>query len=565
MSNDPPDDHDGSQTTTSFEEWIERQAEVQGVSRQELFEQLVSSYWTVSEMAELIDEPGDDPVLPTSAADSADDESADSEPESSAADDGSELADIDSFEELIERLENIETEPGPEAQGRSGTDLVSTLADRLTWLEAGLSADRPDEGRSAGAVSPDRSTVRSERRSPVSGLQDRIDTLDDRLEAIEDNITDEQEHTGFQDEFLEAVAERLNRIETRIDGLASETEAGREVLADRVDEIESDADDLAAEVEAVDRSLSSEYESVADRLDDIESSVDGRHRQLANEQQRLRSRLDAEFEDLETILEYLMAQVDDLDSGLVAAEQRHDDDLSQIRQERDALRSLLSKAAERDVHAGECGVCGEQVNLDLLADPYCSGCGSLLTGIEEQDKWLFFSDTIVTAEGNRTGPGGEPREATPETRGDEASPIQGPPGQTTGRDPPPRPTDRQSNPAETEQTRSAGTTGEAGSPGSVLNNEASDDSPVDSGSIDFGRSDDDSTKNDATEPGSDSKSRPGFSLGDLETQSDTDGDSGPDPAAGTEHKRGASGAETTDDAPFGDLEGLKPQDEQDDT
>jgi flagellar biosynthesis chaperone FliJ len=350
-----------------------------------------------------------------------------SDPESSTEGGTFELSDIDSFEELFTRLET---------DLHSDNDLAETLANRLTWVEADLSAD----GSNRRITDPATKSLglSSERRPRMSDVQDRIETLENRLEAIEDNLTDEQEHTGFQDEFLEAVAGQLNQIDARIDELASETKASRELLADRVDEAESDIDDLAAEIETVDQSLSSEHESVADRLDDIESSVDGQHRQLANEQQRLRSRIDAEFGDLETILEHLVTQADS-----------HDDDLSRLRAERDALRSLLSEAAEQGVDAGECEVCGKQISLGLLADPYCSECDSLLTGVKERSKWLFFSKVVITAEDDRIGTssGSAPQDPVPERRGTETRPTRRSPSRADERDPASHPTDSGADPA----------------------------------------------------------------------------------------------------------------------
>ena len=501
MSDDPLDNHDSSQTT-SFEEWIEQHAEAQGVSRQELFEQLVSSYWTVNEMAELIDEREDDLSLSVSASDSADGDPSD--PESSPEDDGFELSDIDSFEELFTRLET---------DFDSDNDLAETLANRLTWVEADLSAD----GSKRRITDPAANSLRrsSERRPRISDVRDRIKTLDHRLEVIEDNLTDEQEHTGFQDEFLEAVAGQLNQIDARIDELASEAEASREVLADRVDEVESDIDNLAAEIETVDQSLSSEYESVANRLDDLESSVDDQHRQLANEQQRLRSRLDAEFEDLETILTHLVTQADS-----------HHDDLSRLRAERDALRSLLSEAAEHGVDAGECEVCGKQIDLGLLADPYCAECDSLLTGVEERSKWLFFSNVVITAEDDRIGtsPESASQESVPQRRGTEARPTQRSPSRADERDPASHSTDSSADPAG-----------------------------------------DGTAADDTAESAPESE----FSFNDLKSRTDASKDKRPDskPAAAADDRESesdASGTETATDTLLSDLDDLRREEDRDD-
>lgn len=555
MSNDPPDDRDGSPKTTSFEEWIEQQAETKGVSRQELFEQLVSSYWTVNEMAELIDNPGDDAVLPKSAPDDFSDDRAsdvgtdadpdsDSNPDSTsrAEDVGSELDDIDSVEELRNRLADLEAESeAVRSTGRSGGELIETLADRLTWLEADLSSNRLGDRGPAKSDSSGVSDAASARHSPATAeLRDRVDALSDRLEGIEEDLADDQERIQSQDEFLEAVAERLSRIDARVDDLASEVAADRESLADRVDEVESDISDLDGDVEGV-------HQSLADRIEDLESDVEGRQRQLANEQERLRSRLNAEFDDLEAILEHLVNRADDLDAGLGAVEQRHDDELSRLRREREALQSVMSEAAKHDADVGECAVCGERVDLALLAEPYCPTCDSLLTGVETHDKWLFFSDVVVTAEENASGGrdrgGPTDRSGMVDPAGD-SNGTTGSLGRADGTDPD-KPGDRsRSEPVRSSPTRSTDSAPNAGSSASTGGQSGSDNTE-DPAPIEFGSSGADTGGSGAGDDPADSQ----FSFGDLESATDSaaDDDGG-----------------TSADSPFGDLEDLEREEQRND-
>lgn len=549
MSNDPPDDRDGSRTTTSFEEWIEQQAETKGVSQQELFEQLVSSYWTVNEMAELIDDAGDDAVLPKSVpGDSGDnrasdvdtdaDPDSDSNPDSTSQteDSGSELDDVDSFEELRDRLADLEAESeAVRSTDRSGGELIETLADRLTWLEADLSSDRLGDRGPAKSDSSGASDAASARRSPATAeLRDRVDALSDRLESIEEDLADDQERLQSQDEFLEAVAERLSRIDARVDDLASEAAADRGSLADRVDEVESDISDLDGDVESV-------HQSLADRIENLESDVEGRHKQFANEQERLRSRLNAEFDDLEKILEHLVNRADDLDAGLGAIEQRHDDELSRLRQEREALQSVMSEAAKHDADVGECAVCGERVDLALLAEPYCPTCDSLLTGVETHDKWLFFSNVVVTAEEN---PSGGSDQTGPTDRSGIVDPARdsngttGSLGRADGTDPD-KPADRDgSDPVRSSPVRSTDSAPNAGSSASA-GSQSGPDGAEDPAPIEFGSSGADTGGSGAGDDPADSQ----FTFGGLESATDSaaDGDDG----------------STSADAPFGDLDDLE--------
>ena len=557
MSDSPPDDHDDSRAMASFEQWIEQQADTQGVSRQELFEQLVSSYWTVNEMAELIDEPGDDP-LPTSVPDRSDD-GEDADPEELRVEDvKSELEDVDSIAELRDRLDGLETELDLDRErNQSRDELIETLADRVKWLEADLSPDRREQ-----SVRSEPSDGGAGRRSrPAPRLRERVATLDDRLESIEDELEDEQGHNRSQDEFLEAVADRLARIESRIDEVASETAANRESLSGeydsldtRIDGIETDIERLSSEVETVQESVADEYDSLTDRLDDLEADVDGRHKQLAGEQKRLRSRIDAEFDDLETILEYLVTQTDDLDAGIAAVEQRHEEQLSTLQWEREALRSLKAAAAEHDAHAGECEACGEQVDLDLLAEPYCSACGSLLTGIEARDKWLFFADIIVTADEDRRG-GRQSGSTVPSDGSATGVPDAGRSGDRRDKSGSRQRSDEAESerppstgapdPATSSPTRSTEAGGEA---------EPDESSLADSESLDFGRG---GSGSEAPAP-DDDPLESAFMFGDSEAESTSETSS----AADTDTDSDAD-TEPPVDAPFGDLDDLKREEQPD--
>jgi archaellum component FlaC len=477
MSDDPNDRRDGSGATTSFEEWLDQHAESQNVSRQELFERLVSSYWTLNEMVQLLDDSGSDASV------------RDVYP---GGDDGSLGA-------------------APRVGGGSDANEESGQPRRRDRPERGEPRERAD-----GAAEADSG------RTGRGGRRGRIAALCDRLDDVEDRLDDQRERGQSRDRTLEAAADRLSEIEADVEALAAESEAARE-------------------------SLSDDYESLTRRIDDLETDVDGRHKQLADEQKRLRSRLDAEFEDLETILEYLVSRSDDLDAELSAVGERYDDELSRLRWEREALRSLLAAAAGHDVHAGACEACGERVDLGLLAEPYCPACDALLTGVDERDKWLFLSDVVITAdEGRRrraggtpagpAGSGGGPAVPDPAARTGDA----GAPERTDGHEPGQAPPTGGSDSVEP-AARSTESDPADEPPDSVGPEPA--EGPTDPDPVDFGRVTSESDSN-GSEP--DDAAESAFSFGDL----------------GSEPEAGADGADA--DAPFGDLDDLKREEERND-
>jgi molecular chaperone GrpE (heat shock protein) len=442
MTDDSPDRRDGSRATTSFEEWLDQHADSQGISRQELFERLVSSYWTLNEMVQLLDE----------------------------SENSTSLSDA--------RLDNGD-------EGGVGAP----------WGTDGR--DDADGGRSHG------NREDADRPEPTR-RRDRLGDLRERLDDLEDRLDDERERGRSQDKALEAAADRLSGIEADIAELAAESEAARE-------------------------SLSAEYESLSDRIDDLEDDVDGRHKQLANEQKRLRSRLNAEFEDLETILEYLIDRTDDLDAGLSAVEQRHDDELSRLRWERETLRSVLRDAAELGARAGECAACGERVEIGFLVEPYCPACESLLTGVEAREKWLFLSDVILTADADHTRGSGPADGAAPTRERGEAGILDGEDDdeQATEAD--------RSGGADTDPTRPADSGVDAGPAGTAHGDRSAD--AAESEPVDPGRPDDEASGNDDS---ADSQ----FSFGDIESETV------PDPEAD-------DGSGSDADGPFGDLGDLE--------
>lgn len=520
MSDDSSDRRDSSPTTASFEEWLDQQAESQDISRQELFERLVSSYWTLNELVQLLDDSGNT----------------------------TSLADI---------YPGDGSDP-PDGEGAGAAPMIG-----------GSGADSDEDRRRDRDRQERRRRDREDRsrtREETAELRTQLEELHDRIDDLESELGDERERGQSQDGLIEALADRLSGIKADLSELESESASGRESLSSNQAALERRLDGLEAD------------------LTDLEGDLDGRQKQLASEQERLRSRLNSEFDELETILRYLVSQTDDLDAGLATVEQRHDEALSQLQWERSAMRSLLREASAHDAHVGECETCGADIDLDLLAEPYCSECDSLLTGIEEHDKWLFFSDIVVTAEetpaagenraASSTGPHPSEPEPTPDPsgphntaagRGAESS---GMPTEVNARR-----TGSQANDAEPMRStadkhgdRSAPDHDPHSSPVTDDTSEGSDapmfdleaDDPEPESGPSPGPDLDAGTDTDAV-VSEDEESRSAFSFGGAASDpgSSSDRDDEPD--------SDADGAEEApDDSPFGDLDDLKQKEESDD-
>ncbi|WP_336021587.1 hypothetical protein [Halobellus salinisoli] len=318
MSDDFPDAGDSTPTATSFEEWLDQHAASQGISREELFERLVSSYWTLNELTQLLDDSG---------------------------------GRNHPFED--------ETVSGAEKPAEFDADAIR---------------------REKKARHEDRRADTSTEERPDGDLESQFESLKERVDDLQAEVEAETERGQSLGDVTEAVATRLAEIEAELDEVTTTAETTRE-------------------------SLTEQYESLRTRVDSLESVVDRKHQQvaseqseLASEQEQLRSWIDAEFENLETILKYLVSQTDELETDIASAENRSREALSNLRWERDALQSVKRDAAALGVHEGICESCEATIDLDLLSRPYCPHCENSVSGVEKRKKWLFLSDAIVTTD-----------------------------------------------------------------------------------------------------------------------------------------------------------------------
>lgn len=236
MPDDRPDQQSALDART-FQSWVESLSESRGASREEVLEQLISSYWTLHELLQVIEESGDDAVL------------------------------------------------HPDDEGRS---------------------DAPGAARSAAAA----------------GL----------TEADADGDSD--------------AADRVDRLDERVESLAERSEE--------------------------------RWTTLADRHDDLESRVDG------------------EFENLRGVLEYLIDTTDDLAERTDALVSDHVEARRRRRTERAALLDLKREAGRLGVSTAACDHCGESVALGTLATPRCPQCAATFDGVVPRTGWLDFGPSRLT-------------------------------------------------------------------------------------------------------------------------------------------------------------------------
>ncbi|KAB1193246.1 hypothetical protein GJR96_07220 [Haloferax sp. MBLA0076] len=198
------------------------------------------------------------------------------------------------------------------------------------------------------------------------------------------------------------------------------------VTEDEFDELVQRVESLQTELQTESRqrsTLAEEVQSIADRLDDVEAgyedvdeltdTVDDVRSTLETEQSQLQARLDEEFENLRTILEYLVQTGDELDVRLTETQAQYQAEIRELRAERDQLRRLREAAREAGTHTADCEQCGGTVDFTLLTSPECPNCNRTLTGVAEETTWFFLSTYTATT---GRSPGASPTETTGQSK-----------------------------------------------------------------------------------------------------------------------------------------------------
>lgn len=231
MSDDSPDAGDGT-TTTSFEEWLDQHAASQGISREELFERLISSYWTLNELTQLLDDSERGTSALTDEAVGGAEEptpfDADAVGNAAKGTDGREsssqsseekpeqsVALTEQFESLEERVDDLQAEIEAEAErGQSLDEVTAAVATRLTEIEAEL-----DE------VTAAIDTTQESLAEQYDSLTARIDSLESVVDRKHAKVTSEQSDLAAQqDEMRSRIDAEFGNLETILKYLVSQTD-----------------------------------------------------------------------------------------------------------------------------------------------------------------------------------------------------------------------------------------------------------------------------------------------------------------------------------------------------
>ncbi len=336
MTNDTSTDDHGDAGSESFEQWLDQAAESKGVSKQEMMNQMLSSYWILDELTGLVNE------AETIEGDS---QSGGSQRTGSPTESGG---------------TDPATEPEPAANPNSGDSMEETIREIHAAIRELLESqsavgDRQSEDASEAILQP--SSFDGGVVSVVSDLQRQVGKFESK---VKDTKADQK---------------------TQFERLSGELQ----LVLDRVNELERNQDRFVEEEELED------LVNVQEVRKELES--------LRTADEELEERVDREFDSVETLLSRVLDAIDGIDSDLEAATESYQSELEPLQQrqmDQERLEEIKSDAIRRDVRRGACENCGQGVDLALLEAPSCPSCSAEFEGIGEDGWNPFRSPTLQT-------------------------------------------------------------------------------------------------------------------------------------------------------------------------
>lgn len=219
------------------------------------------------------------------------------------------------------------------------------------------------------------------------------------MEHSEEGIESEELPLDVDRVFADSVSEDIGGITERLDRLEEALSTAEET---------DDTGELAAQLEMLGQRITAVEEKLTRRQDS------------------LKSRFDEEFDNLGTILEYLLDSTDELDERInsLAAEQSVD---QEHRNEQERLVELKRLASRLGIRSAKCEYCDTTIEIALLPTPDCPQCDRRFTDIQPSSGWFGFGSNVlrVTEEPYLDdGTDAEPNEEDPEPVTEDTDPFE---------------------------------------------------------------------------------------------------------------------------------------------
>lgn len=348
MSRDQLSD-DGTPTvdTDALGAWVAETAAKKGVSERELLDELLSSYWVLEELSDVVlnGEPTDSDDPP-----------------------------------------RRETPPEPTPQ--------SGAADHREHTPANRGQPSADSDPTPATEQPAAATD-SDDTLELSGIEQELEKLRTVINelATEGSLpTPEGPPTATQSASSDA-------------GASATTQQGDE--AAEFEEFTPATTESWSESRGVIAELDDELVEIRRRLSELETELTDRVAAEADEREELETWIETEFDNIEDVLQHLLSTTDNLEYRLGSAIESQREQLEPLETahaDREQLQAIKNEAIEKSVETAVCDDCGETIDLSLLPEPYCPNCDHQFSGVTESSWWPFTTATLRTAPARRSRP-----------------------------------------------------------------------------------------------------------------------------------------------------------------
>jgi seryl-tRNA synthetase len=355
-----------------LEEWLEHTAEARGVSKQELMDQMLSSYWILDELGDLVTETPSETTASSHSRHSS--------------------SSVESFSQS-DTSTNRQRDPPPNAGSDKLAEPTATderLQEIQTMIQHLIDAQqslKPQPSRDENAV-PSASQDRTETGvvRVASELQRQIGRVEAELDDVETQQETELDRLSSE---LRTLCDRVRCLETQYDDTADERAV--EKLATDLDNQRREVTEQLEELQATDAALETQIEQDFDTIETLFERLFNSLEDLDSETGSLRADLDSiqrQHDGMLDAIEKLQADTRAQQSELNSLQQR------QTNHKR--LKDLKTEAWKLGIREATCESCARKVDLTLLETSVCPNCSAQFTEVSDGGWNPFRSPKLST-------------------------------------------------------------------------------------------------------------------------------------------------------------------------
>lgn len=329
---------DPDEQLDAFQEWLRETADREDRAPADVLRQVMSTYWILTELTELMDETDYEGMLQPDVT---------RESGSSADEDSGDHRAIVDVIESIAKMQGAQ-EPQPAAAGSSTIDpgLIQLI----------------DAIRGGDGASTDGTAVDVEGKYQLAKLSDEIQDLSAELRTIETRTTG---------------------LEKTVDDIRSNQSSKSKRLERRMTRVE---DELTRKPDTED-------------LEKVREGVQEQRAELSDRLARTEDRFEDAYAAIKQILEHLLDASDTSEQRmdvLVAALESEIDSLAVAHAEHERVADLKETASKRGITRPVCDGCDDPIELALLERPRCPSCNRPLEGFSTERSFLRTRHVATT-------------------------------------------------------------------------------------------------------------------------------------------------------------------------